>query len=269
MAAYKQGPRKVLLGCCAGLLTVEVLISQVLCPMLNIEKPKQQENYSLLYPIVGYYCRNYGQELTQQEKDILGDVLDYDAVSTAYSPTYVDPIKNTFHAENNAQVRAFLGLTGKFILRHPLTCLQAIVYSKNAYFTPFVTGVQLAYNYQDSPEAYEPLEGSEFPFLVENSRRISWENRIANQTEKFPWKLLTGSGIYTWTLLVLFVSALWKKDRQKRMELLPGLLLTAGLLLTHVNGAVRYACPVMFIVPYLLATYRAGIEVTDENIEKT
>ena len=269
LAAHKQGPRKVLLGYCAGLLTVEVLISQVLCPMLNIEKPKQQENYSLLYPIVGYYCRNYRQELTRQEKDILGDVLDYNAVCTAYSPTYVDPIKNTFHAENNDQVRAFLGLTGKFILRHPLTCLQAIVYSKNAYFTPFVTGVQLAYNYQDSPEAYEPLEGSEFPFLVENSRRISWENRIANQTEKFPWKLLTGSGIYTWTLLVLFVSALWKKDRRKRMELLPGLLLTAGLLLTHVNGAVRYACPVMLIVPYLLATYRASVEETDENIEKT
>ena len=113
------------------------------------------------------------------------------------------------------------------------------------------------------------MEGSEFPFLVENSRRISWENRIANRTEKFPWKLLTGSGIYTWTLLVLFVSALWKKDRQKRMELLPGLLLTAGLLLTHVNGAVRYACPVMLIVPYLLATYRASVEETDENIEKT
>lgn len=269
LAIYKKKVRKVLLGCCAGLLAVEVLISQVLCPLLNIEKPKQQENYSLLYPIVGYYCRNYSQELSQQEKNILGDVLDYEAVCTAYSPTYVDPIKNTFHAENDAQVRAFLALTGKFILRHPLTCLQAVVYSKNAYFTPFVTGVQLAYNYQDSTEAYAPLEGGEFPFLVENSRRISWENRIANQTEKFPWKLLTGSGIYTWTLLVLFVSALWKKDRQKRMELLPGLLLTAGLLLTHVNGAVRYACPVMFIVPYLLATYRASVEETDENIEKT
>lgn len=268
LAIYKKGLRKCLLGCCAGLLAVEVLLSQVLCPLLNIEKPKQQENYSLLYPIVGYYCKNYSQELTEQEKKILSDVLDYEAVCTAYSPTYVDPIKNTFHAENEAQVMAFLGLTGRFLLRHPLTCLQAVVYSKNAYFTPFTTGVQLAYYYQDSPEAYAPLEGSEFPFLVETGRRIGWENRIADWTGKFPWSLFTGAGIYTWALLVLFVSALWKKDRKKRMELLPVLLLTAGLLLTHVNGAVRYACPVMMSVPYLLATFRTPARGTAEEPEK-
>ena len=265
LAIYKKGVRKVLLGCCAGLLAVDVLISQVLCPFLKIEKPKQQENYSLLYPVVGYYCRNYSQELSAQEKKVIADVLDYEAVCTAYSPTYVDPIKNTFHAENESQVRAFLGLTGKFVLRHPLTCLQAIVYSKNAYFTPFATGVQMAYYYQDSQQAYEPLEGDEFPFLVESGRRIGWENRLADWTEKFPWKTLTGPGVYTWGMLVLFVSALWGKRREKRMELLPGLLLTAGLLLTHVNGAVRYACPVMFIVPYLLATFRAPVE---KSVEK-
>lgn len=269
LAIYKKGLRRSLLGCCAGLLAVEVLLAQVLCPLLNIEKPKQQENYSLLYPIVGYYCKNYSGELTPQEQEILSDVLDYEAVCTAYSPTYVDPIKNTFHAQNEAQVRAFLGLTGKFILRHPLTCLQAVVYSKNAYFTPFTTGVQLAYYYQDSPEAYAPLDGSEFPFLVETGRRIAWENRIADWTQKFPWNILTGSGVYTWALLVLFVSALWKKDREKRMELLPVLLLTAGLLLTHVNGAVRYACPVMMSVPYLLAAYRTPAKGAAEGPEKT
>ena len=263
LAAYKASVRKVMVCCCAGLLALDVLIAQVLCPLLNIEKPKQQENYSLLYPIVGYYCRNHSQELTQQEQEIIGAVLDYQAVCTDYSPTYVDPIKNTFHAENQSQVRAFLGLTGKLILRHPLTCIQAVVYSKNGYFTPFTTGVQMAYYYQDSAQAYAPLEGTEFPFLVESSRRISWENRIAERVDRFPWKQLTGSGIYIWALLVLFVSGLWGQKRQKLMELLPVLILTAGLLLTHVNGAVRYACPVMFAVPYLLATYRVPAPETD------
>ena len=121
----------------------------------------------------------------------------------------------------------------------------------------------MAYYYQDSTQAYAPLEGNDFPFLVESSRRIGLENRIAERVNQFPWKQLTGSGTYTWVLLVLFISGLWGRKGQKLMELLPVLILTAGLLLTHVNGAVRYACPVMFAAPYLLATYRIPVLKTD------
>lgn len=260
LAIYRVGVRKTILAGCVGVLAVELFIGQILCPVLNIEKPRERENYSFFYPIVGYYCREYAWELTQDEREIIDDVLDYETVCTAYSPTYVDPIKNTFHAENAQQVRRFLTLVGRFALRHPLTCLQAVVYSKNAYYTPFVIGSQLAYHYQDSTQAYPPLEGEVFPFVVPQARRIGLEYKLANLTEKFPWKQLTGAGSYTWMILILLLAACGKRDWQKTMELLPTLILTAGLLLTHVNGAVRYACPVMFSVPFLLAVFRERAE---------
>ena len=99
----------------------------------------ERENYSFFYPITGYYCQKYDAELTPEEKEIIGSVLDYETVRTGFSPDGVDRIKETYHAENADQVRRYLKLHGSFFLRHPVTCLEALVYSRNYYFTPWTT----------------------------------------------------------------------------------------------------------------------------------
>ena len=44
------------------------------------------------------------------------------------------------------------------------------------------------------------------------------------------------------------------------MELLPLVLLTAGLLLTHLNGAARYASPLYYCVPVVLGmSFNGGV----------
>ena len=70
--------------------------------------------------------------------------------------------------------------------------------------------------------------------------------------DTFPLKELISPGTYTWLTLLLLAAAWKQKNRQRLVELLPLVLLTAGLLLTHLNGAARYASPLYYCVPVVI-----------------
>ena len=61
--------------------------------------------------------------------ETIGAVLDLDAVRDNYDPNGIDSVKNTFHAESNAQVRQYVLLNLKFALRHPLCVPETLLCS--------------------------------------------------------------------------------------------------------------------------------------------
>ena len=240
--------RSVIMGTCL-LLAGHFLLNSLLYPALGVEKPMEKENYSFFYPITGYYCEQHEQELTQEEKDIIGSVLDYNTVCTGFSPRSVDTIKETFHAESKAQIRAYLALHARFLLRHPLTCLEALVYSRNYYFTPWsVRGERITVSMSAFSEVKEGAESCFSYWLPENLRQNA-EDHLWTLTDRTPIRELSSPGTYTWLCLLLLAAAAYRRDRREKIMLLPLVLLTAGLLLTHLNGAIRYTSPLLYCVP--------------------
>ena len=252
LALLKVEKRRILTVGTLALLAVHVLLNGLLFPLIGVEKPMEQENYSFFYPITGFYCARYDGELTEAEKQTIAAVLDYDTVVSGFSTRGVDTIKRTYHAENETQVRAYLALHGKFFLRHPLTCLEALVYSRNYYFTPWsAKGERISVAMHPFREV-DPKADSNFSHWLPEDTRRAFEDKLWAATDTFPLKELISPGTYTW-LTLLLLSAAWKqKNRQRLVELLPLVLLTAGLLLTHLNGAARYASPLYYCVPVVL-----------------
>ena len=258
LALLRADRRKVLTAGTVLLLAAHFLLNGVLYPMIGVEKPMEQENYSFFYPITGFYCARYEQELTEEERETISAVLDYDTVVSGFSTGGVDTIKRTYHAESETQVRAYLALHGKFFLRHPLTCLEALVYSRNYYFTPWsVKGERISVAMHPFREV-DPKADSHFSHWLPEDARKAFEDKLWAATDTVPLKELISPGTYTWLTLLLLAAA-WKgKDKQRLTELLPLVLLTAGLLLTHLNGAARYASPLYYCVPVVLGLNKAG-----------
>lgn len=239
----RKALRRPLAAAALGLLAAHWAIILVLCPALNILPPADYENYSQFYYITGYYCQNYAQELSDEDIAVISDVLDYDAVLTKFNPDQNNDIKYTFHAESPEQVRRYVVLNLKFFLRHPLTVLESIVYSRCDYFLPLYSGS-------------ENIMGKMTPAWLDGQTLERWDTRLWDLNMRSPLRMLNFSGLYNWLCLVLTVAALESRSREKFMLCLPVLLMTLGLLTTHTNGAVRYAIPVLYCVPMLLLLFR-------------
>ena len=67
--------------------------------------------------------------------------------------------------------------------------------------------------------------------------------------------MLCSPGLYSWLTGIALLAAVFGKRKDQLLSLLPVGLLVVGLLLSHINGAVRYAFPVMACIPYFLAVY--------------
>ena len=156
----------------------------------------EKENYSFFYPITGYYCQRHETELTQEERQIIADVLDYETVRTGFSTEGVDTIKETYHAENGEQVRKYLSLHGSFFLRHPLTCLEALVYSRNLYFTPWSNQGERITTSQSQFQEVTADAHSAFSYGLPASLRESAEDRFWALLDRPLVRVLTSCGSY-------------------------------------------------------------------------
>ena len=250
----REGRRVLLLAVC-GILIGHLCLNNLLFPAIGVQKPREQENYSFFYPITGYYCQRHETELTQEERQIIADVLDYETVRTGFSTEGVDTIKETYHAENGEQVRKYLTLHGTFFLRHPLTCLEALVYSRNLYFTPWSNQGERITTSQSQFQEVTADAHSAFSYGLPASLREPAEDRFWALLDRPLVRVLTSCGSFVWLSLLLFGAALWQGDREKALWLVSLLAMVLGLLLTHLNGAVRYASPLLYLAPVFLLLY--------------
>lgn len=261
----RKEARRFCLRAAGGLLAGMLLLEQGLLPVLGVEKPWQRENYSFFYNLTCVYCRKYPQELSARELETIGAVLDLDAVRDNYDPNGIDSVKNTFHAESNAQVRQYVLLNLKFALRHPLCVPETLLCSKGLYFDPFAQNVEsvMSPEQRDFAECV-PGERAHFSYWVPERLRLPAETALFDWTRSYPQAVLLSSGTYSWLCLLLLASALYRRKKGALPAVLPVVLALAGLLLTHTNGTVRYAAPVIFAVPMLLAR-RYGRDTVPEN----
>ena len=176
---------------------------------------------------------------------------------TQYDPKIVDAIKATYHADTPMQVQRYLLLHGKLALKHPLTMLEAVVYSRNWYFCPFAWDVEKTIGEVLIGFDHVEPQLSGFSRWLESDARRAAESKLWDFEHSYPVRIFVVSGIYNWLGLLLGLAAWYAGSREKKQMALPVLLAIAGLLLTHINGAVRYAGPVVYSAPVLLVLMKA------------
>lgn len=112
-----------------AMLILPVLISSGLekgiINAFNVEEIKQQDMFSLPFQQTARYYHYYGDELTDEEYEAIGDVLDYEWLYTDYHPDCSDSVKAEYHAENAQQLLRYFKVWFLMFFKHPLCYIEA------------------------------------------------------------------------------------------------------------------------------------------------
>jgi CHASE2 domain-containing sensor protein len=91
-----------------------------------------------------------------------------------------------------------------------------------------------------------------FDFTV-NPAAETLKTALRSLFDYVPFRLLTAPGLYGWLALFALASVMGCRRRWNAIVTLPSLMTLAGCLFSAVNGYFRYAVPLYFAAPLLLA----------------
>ena len=249
--------RRVRTRAAVSLLLPAVLFQTVwmgiLLPMWNVAPVGKQETLGLLFQQTARCVLTYPEDVTAEEEEAIRAVLDYDRFDVLYDPMQSDGVKFTFNQdateeEMSAYYRAWL----QMFRRHPDAYVQAFI--SNVY-----AGFYLQHETPLSYTHYDNREVASYPELCIPTPPLLARLEPAVQTVLRAVQHLPGIGLlfsiggYPWAILFLFLNALRRKQYALLLPQLPSILTVAVLLLSPVSGSYRYAMPMTYAIPFLLA----------------
>lgn len=236
---------------------VEGIITQV----YHVEKDSPKEMFSLPFQQTARYVKEYGDEISEEEREIIAKVLDYDSLAEIYEPMTADPVKTTYRSGSTGDLTAYFKVWLKEFFRHPLCYVEA-TWNQNYYvFAPYVDNV--VYN-------KNCLVGSELEY---DKEYYSWLNfqipekmeGVSNVTVKL-YSLLTTAPVigmfsnvafYVILMFVLLHFIRLEKNKRAFFVILPAVISFLFVLLApQIQGQPRYAFPIIYTMPLMIAFYQ-------------
>lgn len=223
-------------------------LSAALRAMPGVEQANPNETLSVPLQQTGRFVRDFGDEVTDEERQIIDRVVDYDKLAEVYTPWLADPIKSYIDREDatDADRAAYRQVWIAQTLHHPVNALEAFVNLNYGWVYPGVTNPCWSYSpvadndYVTRPAVLDRLESlldkADFAFLLPVT---SWFENL---------------GLAAWGLMAL---GAWLSAR--RVKGLGGALSMQMLtLLMCLFGPVffghgRYGWPLLFSWPVLMA----------------
>lgn len=234
----------------------------------------KKEVFSVPLQQTARYFKYHGDEVTEEERNGVNELLEADRIGELYEPELSDPIKTTYrfqeiHTEEEKQnekeaIRSYLKVWFEQFGKHPDTYIQATLNNTYGYFYPQYTGNSLAYYYicqYDTPY----IDTTYFNLVYTFDDFQEMRNAVSSQLDwltKLPGiGLLYSPGTYTWILIVLAVVLLRGKDKRVIVVLIPALINLLICLASPVNGSARYMLPNMAMTPILIAWTFYGMKL--------
>jgi hypothetical protein len=208
------------------------------------------ESLSICLQQTGFYVKYYGDEVTEDEKNIINNVVDYERLADAYTPYISDPIKALWkYSSDSEDLKAYLGVWLKMFFKHPTAYIQATHANTYGYYT--ITANDL-WDVQEQYYFYMHWDKDEFElnYLFPTEVRVVLYD-LCLIFDNIPLiGLLTNLGFYTWLLIAVM---LWMLKRNVRSTwiLVPEFI----YILTCIAGPVtllRYYLPVIATFPIII-----------------
>ena len=246
-------------------LCVYMLFSKVILPGMGIPKWRTSEILSLPFQQTARFVSTYEELVTEEEKQIIDAVLDYERIREDYDPRLSDPVKCTYRGDEEALNIYLKYWIGEFA-EHPTTYLSATFNNCYGFFYPDAKEDEDARGtYRDSrwnPELLA-VEYSEF-----QNRLVMNYGTVTRYLESLPiFYPLCNVAIQIWLFLWIFFSKLSSRAKYTRATLTPVLasvLALIGMPTFSWNG-FRYALPVVVAVPFILGLF-ADSKIQKKNL---
>lgn len=211
------------------------------------------------------FVKYYGDELSEADKEAINHILDYNRLAEKYNSDKSDPVKDSIRKNiTKTEWKSYFNVYLKMLKKHPGVCLQATLNNVYGYFyPPYKCRVLVSYNYYIEKNHPQVATG-DLDIHYYNSNSV-WRNRLIAYSNF--WQLAPGiamlqsPGFYTWLFMISIVILLeWHRFKELIVMSIPALHI-AICLVSPVNGLLRYAMPLMAIMPIILSWTLKGFDV--------
>lgn len=252
----KQGVRALLV------VVVPILISMGLQAFVvahyDIQKGSIREALSLPFQQTARYVRDYPDEVTDEERETIDKVLNYDLIGLVYVPGNADNVKALYREESTGtDLIGYFKTWLKMFFRHPGVYISATLNQSYYLFDPLSTDPAyfntflLGGTYED----VENLLGAHEEVLAPNLRQ--WTEKWKAGAFDIPvLRMLYNYGFYNVILLFLMIEAVRKKRGEYLAVCVP-LILSDLIIIAAplIYMSPRYAFPIIYSLPVVIAFY--------------
>lgn len=221
--------RKQLILITVTCMMIVLSFTRVLMPALHITPVSSRAFFSIPFQQTARYIKEYGDEVTEEEKEAIDAVLSYDDLAQLYVPRRSDAVKNTYKSEvSKNDLKRYFKVWLQMFCKHPGVYFEATM---NNYFYYVYPGVKPAnlYTYEFSLRVMEKRINKDpylatvdmqirHPYALDRAREIFEELR----EDIFALPVLSifrCPALFVW-VFVLLIFYLLKKKRWSLLALM-------------------------------------------------
>ncbi len=239
------------------MLTFNITYNKVILPYFKITPSSIREVLSIPFQQTARYVNEYDSELSEKDKKIIDQVLEYDTLATRYNPELADPVKNKFNRYYKSEdLKEYFKVWKKGLFKHPITYIEATVHNTYGYFYPFKTNWYFYHKY----DTRIVKKGFDYHYNSLSSER----NFLTIIATIFPYipviGFLVNIGFNSWILLFMACYLIYQKQYKSLVVLLPSFVLLLVCVASPANTYFRYALPNIFAMPLLFGIFLKDCE---------
>ncbi len=250
--------RKRIACAVSGLIPVVLvafILPAIFYPLLGVAKIGTQEALGVFFQQTAEVVKTYPGDVTEEEKEAIDAVLDFDSLAKNYNPHLTDPVKNTYKMD--ASTEDLLNYLKVYIaqgLRHPIDYLYALALTNGGLFAP-VDGIDLHCILPENCVDWVAQHEGEFHMYEEQPETILAMNHAFGGVFWYYYDCLGLFGrvaFYSGWLSLLAVVSVFVFAKGRRWMLLP-IALSVLTLIVSPCVYTRYMVGILYSAPLLFA----------------
>lgn len=230
--------------------------SKIVNYIFQPEKGSIAEALSIPFQQTARYVQEYGDEVTEEEKEAIEQILPYDQLAELYNPYISDPVKNEYNRSADTEdLKEYLAVWAKQLRKHPLCYVEAV-------FEQNVILLYPEYNnyvyYLDSNANHYVYTNTGYFHTPEVLQKIQiLYNQVLRWGHTLPFlSLFNNMAAYIMAFLILIIFNLTKKRYSSIYYYAPVILsLLIIIAAPCIRWHVRYAFPIIYCFPILLVGF--------------
>lgn len=222
---------------------------------------RQKDAYSVFFQQTARYVRDYGNEVTDEEKEVLEKCFNYEKIARAYTPHCSDNVKCLFYDDKvtNEDMKNYFKVWFQMFLKHPMCYVEAtwnqsyyifmpdfdnIVYNQDVDAGKGITTPELI----DQLQLYVPEQMQGFPIMICSMYRMLNSLPVISS--------LNNLALYVIVMLSIMLFMISRKLGKYLITFVPVWLCIAFIFLAPmIRDQPRYSWAVFYIMPTLVGMY--------------
>jgi len=240
-----------------ALLVIQYMLTGPLFSVLDIRKGSIREALSVPLQQIARVIKYHEDELSDYEREVIGQVVPVDIIGGLYNPRLSNPVKNHFSDNGFEDNRKeFFDVWFKLFSRYPVDYINAYIANSFGYWYPETS-------YWTATVEMEPnVLGLEHKHFA-NLRDVIDRSGIMNLRYIPGVSMIYSIGFWVILLLIMFIYQCIKKQYLSILAFAPLVLLVLTTTASPVYAEYRYVFSLFTSLPILLGI---SLKVTNSNL---